>query len=144
MKITVKILQGVECCVEITEENTTEDLKSAVEKELNIPAGSQRLILKGKTLQDSTILKEYKIKDGDKVHLAVKNAAVIDKKPSSPRSELEIELRKIVKEHFRSEDDCNAVVAATIKILEQKLANLSLDDIEQICESWNKKNQLQF
>jgi len=143
MKVTVKILQGVECCVEVTENNTTEDLKSAVEKELNIPPGSQRLILKGKTLQDKTILKEYKIKDGDKVHLAVRNSAVFEKKTCS-RSELENALRKIIKEHFRNEEDCNRVVAATIKIFEQKLVNLSLDDIEHICEEWNKRSLLHF
>merc|ERR1719300_854764 len=122
MKLTVKILQGVECCVEVTEENTIEDLKSAVEKELNIPAGSQRLILKGKTLQDSTVLREYKIKDGDKVHLSVKNpppAAADDS-----RSILEAELHKHMKDHFRGEEECRKITSAILKIIDRKLGSL--------------------
>lgn len=57
----------MECCVEITEEETVEDLKTAVERELQIPVANQRLILKGKTLQDSSSIKEISVKDGDKV-----------------------------------------------------------------------------
>ena len=44
-----------------------EDLKTAVERELQIPVANQRLILKGKTLQDSSSIKEISVKDGDKV-----------------------------------------------------------------------------
>lgn len=143
MKLTVKILQGVECCVEVTEENTIEDLKSAVEKELNIPAGSQRLILKGKTLQDSTVLKEYKIKDGDKVHLSVKNSPP-PSKPEDSRAVLEAELKKVLKEHFRGEEECVKITSAILRIIDRKLGALSLDDIERICEGLNKGNPLQF
>lgn len=141
MKITVKILQGVECCVEITEDNTTEDLKSAVERELNIPSDQQKLILKGKTLQNATVLKEYKIKEGDKVHLVVK-APIVG--TDSPKSKLETELRKLLKEHFRSEDESSRIVSSFMKILERKLTNLSLDDIERICQGWSTERRLHF
>ncbi|XP_023321941.1 ubiquitin-like protein 4A [Eurytemora carolleeae] len=146
--ITVKILQGAECALEITEDNTTEDLKAGVERELKIPTENQKLVLKGKTLQDFTTLKEYKIKDGDKIFLVVKPGSVPAVPPTTvldtPRSKLEAELHKILKDSFRSAEDCDKVVASFLRILERRISSLSLDDIERFCEHWKKEKSLQF
>eukprot|EP00088_Acartia_fossae_P046337 TRINITY_DN50009_c0_g1_i1.p1 TRINITY_DN50009_c0_g1~~TRINITY_DN50009_c0_g1_i1.p1 ORF type:complete len:159 (+),score=33.96 TRINITY_DN50009_c0_g1_i1:46-522(+) len=158
MKLTVKIIQGVECCVEITEEETVVDLKTAVERELQIPVANQRLILKGKTLQDSSIIKEIKVKDGDKVHLSVRKTAVtVDDVTSetkvseptkvsqpNPKQVLETELRSVLRNHFRSEEELTRIVNAVLRSLHNKFCNLSLDDIEKICSRWNKDNILEF
>jgi len=150
MKITVKILQGVECCVEISEDQTTDDLKVAVEGELKIPVENQKLVLKGKTLQSSTSLRDYKLKDGDKVHLVVKTPALAAVEPISavipdnPRAKLENHLKRVIKQHFRSEEESNRVVAATLKGLDRRLSSLSLDDIERICAGWDRDKKLNF
>jgi hypothetical protein len=158
MKLTVKIIQGVECCVEITEEDTVEDLKTAVERELAIPVANQRLILKGKTLQDSSVIKEIKVKDGDKVHLSVRKPSAVDvtsvepepqikqqQKPQlHPKQILETELRNILRSHFRSDEETSRVVTAVLRSVHRKLNNLSLDDIERICSRWNKEKRLEF
>jgi len=156
MKLTVKIIQGVECCVEITEEETVEDLKTAVERELQIPVANQRLILKGKTLQDSSIIKEISVKDGDKVHLSVRKSGggeavtaevevSADRTPQpDPKTVLETELRKVLQPHFRSEEETNRIVSAVVRSIHKKISCLSLDDIERICTKWNKDNLLEF
>jgi len=158
MKLTVKIIQGVECCVDITEEETVEDLKTAVEKELQIPVANQRLILKGKTLQDSSIIKEISVKDGDKVHLSVRKSAggegvtaeveVSSGRPSQqqpdPKTVLETELRKVLQPHFRNEEETSRIVHAVMRSIHKKISCLSLDDIERICTKWNKDNLLEF
>ena len=54
------------------------------------------------------MLKEYKIKEGDKIHLAVKSSSVApESKLETQRSKLETELRKVLKDHFKSEEECN-------------------------------------
>jgi len=145
MKITIKSLQGSQCTVDVTEDNVTDDIKAEVEKQLNIPKENQRLIYKGKTLQDSTALKEYKIKEGDKLHLAVKAGSVTPAgSGGSPNSELETELRKLFKDQFRTEEECNKVLAAFTRILKRRITSLSLDDIERVCDTWSSDNRLHF
>jgi len=159
MKLTVKILQGVECCVDITEEDTVEDLKTAVERELQIPVASQRLILKGKTLQDNSVIKEIKVKDGDKVHLSVrKGSAEVTSQPPAlapekeeqpkqqlhPKQILETELRNVLRSYFRSEEETSRVLIVVLRSLNTKLNNLSLDDVERICSKWNQEKRLEF
>jgi hypothetical protein len=159
--LTVKIIQGVECCVERTEQETVEDLKTAVERELQIPVANQRLILKGKTLQDSSSIKEISVKDGDKVHLSVRKPTAVDVSSSEPEQQLttkpkslppqqepkqilETELRNVLRSHFRSEEDTSRIVNTVLRSIQRKLNNLSLDDIDRICSRFNKEKRLEF
>jgi hypothetical protein len=145
MKIIVKILQGAECSLDLLEDNTTEDLKAGVARELNIPAENQKLVLKGKTLQDGISLREHKLRDGDKVFLVVKPGSVsVAPAPDSSRTRLDAELRKLLKDSCRSEEECGKIVSAFNRILERRIASLSLDDIERLCEHWRKEKTLRF
>ena len=90
MKINVKILQGAECNVEVELGDSIERLKELVQSQLNISPANQRLLHRGKTLQEGTQIKvghisfflikmiifsyfqDYSLKDGDKLHLVVK------------------------------------------------------------------------
>jgi len=140
MKITIKLLTGKSCTVDVAEDSSTEHLKSLVSREVASPESNFKLIFKGKTLKDGTQLREYNIKEGDKVHLAFKSVPVT---PDSPKSKLETELKKILKEHY-SEEESNKVFGSFMKILERRLTNLSLDDIERICSTWSSEQQLRF
>jgi len=60
------------------------------------------------------------------------------------RNVLEVEMIKLLKPHYNSDSEARKVVAAFIKIIDKKLLTLSLDDIERICETWDKENRLQF
>ena len=57
MKINVKILQGAECNVDVELGDTIERLKELVQAHLNISPANQRLLHRGKTLQDGTLIK---------------------------------------------------------------------------------------
>ena len=57
MKINVKILQGAECNVDVELGDTIERLKELVQAHLNIIPANQRLLHRGKTLQDGTLIK---------------------------------------------------------------------------------------
>jgi len=117
------------------------------------------LLHKGKTLQDGTLIQEYNLREGDKLHLVVKKesspAETKDiKRPISgcietqtepvTRNVLEGEMLRLLKPHYNSDSDARKVVAAFVKNIDKKLNTLSLDDIERICETWNKENRLQF
>ena len=57
MKINVKILQGAECNVDVELGDSIERLKEQVQAHLNISPANQRLLHRGKTLQDGTQIK---------------------------------------------------------------------------------------
>lgn len=53
--------------------DTISDIKSRLASQLRAPpADAQRLLLKGKALVDTKLLKEYDVKDGDTINLMVK------------------------------------------------------------------------
>ena len=164
MKINVKILQGAECNVDITAAESVDRLKELVQTQLNISPAHQRLLHKGKTLQDGTLVQEYSLKEGDKLHLVVKkdatppaaaaaettataatNTGCIETQTELlPRVLLEREMTRILRSHYSSDAEVRKVVGVFVKNVERKLNNLSLDDIERICERWNTEQVIQF
>ena len=57
-------------------ENHDEDSNLCLfQTHLNISPSNQRLLHRGKTLQDGTLIQEYNLKEGDKLHLVVKKEA---------------------------------------------------------------------
>ena len=91
MKVKVKILQGAECNVDVTHGDSVETLKvksdierygwieimsqELVKAQLNISPGDQKLMLRGKKLQEGTLLGDYNLREGDRLHLVVSKAA---------------------------------------------------------------------
>jgi len=156
MKISVKILQGAECCVEIVGADSVEHLKELVKVQLNISPSDQRLLHKGKTLQEGTLIQEYNLREGDKLHLVVKkdstppatvvpsSGCIETQTEPSARSLVEQEMQRLLKPHYNSDSEVRKVVSAFVKIVDKKLVTLSLDDIERICDTWNKENILRF
>ena len=123
-------------------------------------------MLRGKTLQDGTLLQEYNLKEGDKLHLVVKKEASPAVAPAEqspvvhhqhqtssvietqteilPRELLAREMTRLLKQHYKSDSEVRRLVSAFVKNIEKKLNNLSLDDIERICERWRRDQVIQF
>ena len=88
MKVKVKILQGAECNVDVTHGDSVETLKvrliwadqkkttfqELVKAQLNISPGDQKLMLRGKKLQEGTLLGDYNLREGVRLHLVVRNS----------------------------------------------------------------------
>lgn len=55
MKLSVKVLGGVECCVDAQEDYTVDQLKADIEAKLKLGKAEQKLLFKGKTLQGKKI-----------------------------------------------------------------------------------------
>lgn len=76
LKLTLKQNSGSQFDVQIKEAGSTVlDLKQACAEKAGITAEEMRLIYKGKILKDDNSLVEYKINDGDTVHLVKSKAA---------------------------------------------------------------------
>ena len=148
--------------MDITADESVDRLKELVQTQLNISPAHQRLLHKGKTLQDGTLVQEYSLKEGDKLHLVVKKDATPPAAAETtdtaaaitgcietqtellPRVLLEREMTRILRSHYSSDAEVRKVVGVFVKNVERKLNNLSLDDIERICERWNTEQVIQF
>ncbi|XP_064473878.1 ubiquitin-like protein 4A [Ornithodoros turicata] len=128
MFITVKILQGQECTIEVSASSSISAVKELVAEQLQIPVDQQRLVFRGKTLSDGLSLGDYNIVEGNKLHLFVRKAS--ENTPSNHWSEM----HRFLLEHF-SAADADRVLEEYKKAFAESVASLSLDDIERLATS---------
>jgi hypothetical protein len=158
MRLSVKVLGGVECCVDAQEDYTVEQLKADIEAKLKLGRTEQKLLYKGKTLHDGTSLSAYQLTDGSKLSLILKREAATPSPGSAPATRqncgkdkeevitgtLEEELFNSLRKHFKNDVDTKTVVHEILKIYEKRIASLSLDDIERISKNYQVTKDLIF
>jgi len=160
MRLSVKVLGGQECCVDAKDDYTVEQLKADIEAKLKLGKTEQKLLFKGKTLQDGTFLSAYKLTDGSKLNLILKREAALSgttansdnqSRHGSPvesipskKSTLEEELSKHLRKHFKSEADTKKVISTFMAVYNRKLSALSLDDVERISRNYQETKELSF
>ncbi|XP_076632375.1 ubiquitin-like protein 4A [Colletes latitarsis] len=138
MKVIVKKLQGKECVVDIMPSDTVLQLKHKVSDLFGIDVPHQILLLTGKTLADENPLSFYPgIKDGIKLNLLViKKAEEGSSKEKtifckSGMHLLRDEISRVLR-HYYTESETESIVNELIKDLENKVNNLSYDDLERL------------
>jgi len=156
MRLSVKVLGGVECCVDAQEDYTVDQLKADIEAKLKLGKAEQKLLYKGKPLQDGTFLSAYKLTDGSKLNLVLKREAVTPTTNSGPSRQnyrptneisvgtLDEELVKALRKHFKSDADTKKVIATFMSIYQRKVSALSLDDVERISRNFQETQKLSF
>ncbi|GIY68857.1 ubiquitin-like protein 4A [Caerostris darwini] len=128
MLISVKILKGGECDIEVSASASINSVKQIVAEQLRIPVDQQRLVFRGKTLLDSETLCDYNIVEGNKLHLFVLKDAPSEEEESAP--DFFEQLHKCLEKYF-SPSDTEKVIEEFRKNLSDQLRHLSLDDIER-------------
>ncbi|CAL1531510.1 unnamed protein product [Lymnaea stagnalis] len=140
MHLTVKILNGEECTLAASPSSLVSDVKEQVEALLSIPVADQKLLFKGKALQDTKPLKDYGVEDSGKITLVIKKSMLKPTDPSNtpqkfhpaePERPVWDKLRVFLQRHFRDRD-VEVVLQEFKKEFERNLSNLSLDDIERL------------
>lgn len=138
MILTVKLLQGKECNVQVTEDDKVSTVKELVSERLNIPANQQRLLYKGKALADEHRLSDYSIGPEAKLNLVVRPAGertaaagMASSSSTGPQEGVWQTLSTVLAKHF-SPADAAKVQEQLIKDYERSLRQLSLDDIERL------------
>ncbi|XP_008557076.1 ubiquitin-like protein 4A [Microplitis demolitor] len=138
MKISVKILQGRECVVEISPSETVLELKNKVSELLGVDVPQQKLLLTGKALADENPLSFYPgIKDGSKLNLVVRKTTQesSDEKLQSVQKYgtalLRESVSKVLKKYY-SQTETESIINELVKDLRTKVNNLSFDDLERL------------
>ncbi|XP_003740043.1 ubiquitin-like protein 4A [Galendromus occidentalis] len=139
MQITVKILGGQECSLEVTSSMLITDLKKELSVRMNIPVESQKLVFKGKTMLDASKVGEHTLEEGAKVHLVVSKAPVAGSSSASSNNasstthepEFWAILNELLSKHFAPED-VEKIIKEYRADLEGGLQSLNLDDIERM------------
>ncbi|XP_059175847.1 ubiquitin-like protein 4A [Physella acuta] len=142
MHLTVKILNGEECTLAASPSSLVSDVKEQVEALLSIPVADQKLLFKGKALQDTKPLRDYGVEDSGKIILVVKRPVTKSSDttktlspqnihPAEPERPVWEKLRVFLQRHFRDRD-VEAVLQEFKKEFERNLSSLSLDDIERL------------
>jgi len=154
MRLSVKVLGGVECCLDAKEDYTVDQLKADIEAKLKLGKAEQKLLFKGKTLQDGTFLSAYQLTDGSKLNLILKREAATPTTKSGPSAQNprsvenfgtpEEELFKTLRKHFANDAETRRVVATFMTIYNKKIGALSLDDIERISKNLHETKELSF
>lgn len=135
MKVTVKILQGTQCEVDILPSETVLELKHKISALLGIDVLQQKLLLTGKTLDDENLLSFYPgIKDGTKLNLIIKKTAqtLNEKLPEKPGMQLlKREVIRVLRRYY-TESESESIANEMIKDLKFKVNNVSFDDLERL------------
>jgi len=137
MYITVKILQGKECKLEVTDSTKICDIKERVAQSLNVVPTLQRLVYKGKTLTDTACLHEYNIIDGAKIHLMVRKDgntnATESLTPTKPtiKPDFYYDLHVYLRKHL-TEEQTTKVISEFRKNYQGMINSMNFDDIERL------------
>lgn len=130
MIITVKILNGKECSIEVATGALISVVKQKVATELDIPVDKQRLVFKGKTLVDSQTLCDYNIVDGNKLHLFIRKNEEPQPGPSVT-TVLWDQMQRLLEKYY-SPENANKILQEYKKSFETTYQSLSLDDLERL------------
>ena len=68
MEITIATIKGIMFNIDVTGAMVIERIKNIIQEEEGIPSDQQRLVFKGKQLEDDLIVNNYNIQHGSKVH----------------------------------------------------------------------------
>ncbi|CAN7942169.1 unnamed protein product [Ixodes pacificus] len=135
MFISVKILQGQECTIEVSASSSISAVKQLVAQELQIPVDQQRLVFRGKTLSDGLSLEDYNIEEGNRLHLFVLKTA-------EDAALAWDQMRKFLLSQFSPEDAekvleeyKKASCSLHLQDFSRAAASLSLDDIERLASA---------
>uniref|UniRef100_A0A8D0GQV2 Ubiquitin-like domain-containing protein n=1 Tax=Sphenodon punctatus TaxID=8508 RepID=A0A8D0GQV2_SPHPU len=136
MLLTVKMLLGQQCHLQVSREERISVVKSLVSEELKVPVSQQRLLFQGKVLEGECRLSDYPIGPEAKLHLVIKKPeqTYLDE-PSmgigTQSHSVWYQLSQVLEKHFRTSD--------AVKVLEQVLNDyykglnqLSLGNIEEM------------
>ncbi|KFD50546.1 hypothetical protein M513_08614, partial [Trichuris suis] len=121
-KVTVKTLDGRDVPFELGEEDTIEDLKMAIERDMNIVIERQRIIFHGRVLTDDETVAGLGL-NGQVVHLVERQACP----PQPPRPTSEQHRPQQTRREAPAEGERNRLYAGTVVL---PMPPMSLEEVQ--------------
>lgn len=114
------------------------DLKACISEKANAVAVNRlKLVYKGRTMQDTTLIDDYNLEEGSKVHLILQKDSTVsqsaDQKSSQPQSRFEIILRDRLAQHFPLAT-VEKIMANLQHEINEDINSSSLDDLERLAK----------
>ncbi|XP_068945338.1 ubiquitin-like protein 4B [Petaurus breviceps papuanus] len=137
MWLTVKLLLGRRCLLQVSENEKVFMLKRLVSTQLHVPEKQQRLLFKGQVLADNKRLSDYCIGPNSTLNVILRPLEKASpERPSQPQSpsqsqSLWPQLTQILTKHF-SLQDAEKVLNHLKEEHKKRLQQMSLDDLERI------------
>uniref|UniRef100_F6RMI4 Ubiquitin-like domain-containing protein n=1 Tax=Monodelphis domestica TaxID=13616 RepID=F6RMI4_MONDO len=133
MWLTVKLLLGRRCLLQVSENEKVFMLKRLVSKQLHVPEKQQRLLFRGQVLADNKRLSDYCIGPNSTLNVIIRPLEKTSPEtPSQPRSQsLWPQLNQILLKHF-SPQDAENVLRRLREDHRKSLQRMNLDDLERI------------
>ncbi|EDW81016.1 uncharacterized protein Dwil_GK11832 [Drosophila willistoni] len=123
MQITIKVLKGQDCTLNVLPSSTILDVKKQIESALKIQASNQKLLLLGRPLNNEATVASYpNIKNGTKLNLVVMKPALRDCIHRAFRKYYTEQQSELLTNHF-------------IADFEKRTKELSLDDLERLADN---------
>ncbi|CAH0382634.1 unnamed protein product [Bemisia tabaci] len=141
MKISVKIIKGSECTIEVQEDMSIAEMKQIVSNNLQIPVASQKLVYLGKPLSNEKRVRDYpQIKDGSKLICTVLPSTVTQKQPDD-QNVLKNAMYKFLTNYY-SAADALKILTPFMKEMDTSMSSLSLDDLERFAVTYGSEEKL--
>ncbi|XP_017040179.1 ubiquitin domain-containing protein DSK2 [Drosophila ficusphila] len=123
MQITIKVLKGQDCTLDVMPTSTILEVKQQIEKQLHISAANQKLLLLGRPLNNEQTISSYpNIKDGSKLNLVVMKPCLRDS------------ILRGFRKHY-PENQAERLTNEFMADFERKINEQSLDDLERLADS---------
>ncbi|XP_062940479.1 ubiquitin-like protein 4A [Cynocephalus volans] len=136
MQLTVKVLQGRECSLQVPEDELGSTLKHLISEKLNVPVCQQWLLFKGTVLAYGKRLLDYSTGANSKLNLVIKplekvllEEGTAQRLATSPPLPVWQLISKVLARYF-SAADASRVQQQLQRDYERSLSCLTLDDIE--------------
>ncbi|KAM5201669.1 ubiquitin-like protein 4B [Hipposideros larvatus] len=135
MFLTVKLLLGRRCSLNVSGQESVAMLKKLVSKPLQVPAEQQHLLFRGQLLADDKCLSDYCIGPNASISVIMQPLEKTAPEEALQPQPLWHQLARVLAKHFGPQD-AKAVLWLLRQEHEERLQRISLEHLEQLARTF--------
>lgn len=141
MFLTVKLLLGRRCSVQVSGQESVATLKKLVSERLQVPEEQQHLLFRGQLLADDKRLSDYCIGPNASINVIMRPPEKTAPAEALQPQPLWHQLRRVLAKHFGPQD-AKAVLRLLRQEHEERLRRISLGHLEQLARDLLTEGEL--
>lgn len=142
MFLTVKLLLGRRCSLNVSGKESVATLKKLVSQHLQVPEEQQHLLFRGQLLDDDKYLSDYSIGPNASINVIMRPQEEIALDKTHQTQPLWLQLGQVLDKHFGPKD-AKTVLGFLRQEHEERLQSLSLEALEQLVGQLLAQQQLE-